>query len=324
MNKFVRQDLTTVNVDFVLNGNILTQNSDTFKSGPFTDGGVPANNGGLHPSVILDLRVLENCGSLDSDTVSDDTVWSNNDVRTNLAALTDLGRLVDQDIATVDVVLRSGGEQRRVLLGQSRKFLVLNQDWEGLVFNRSWSHLNQVDNGWVQDVDTSVDSVTNKLDWLLNESLDKVWNVSVVDNDTVLGWLIDLGGDDSSLSTVVSVELEQVGEWVLTDNVRVQNEDWSVILGQDLLSEFERTSSAQRLLLDRKGDVNTVFLLVLLQSTNHNFWLVVDSQNNIGTTSVGQSFDLVQDHRSVTKLNKWLWERQGQRSQTSTITTNQD
>jgi hypothetical protein len=45
-----------------------------------------------------------------------------------------------------------------------------------------------------------------------------------------------------------------------------------------------------------------------LQYTNHDIWPVVDSQNNIGYTSSGQSFDLVTNHRPVAELNKRLWE----------------
>lgn len=45
-----------------------------------------------------------------------------------------------------------------------------------------------------------------------------------------------------------------------------------------------------------------------MQYTNHDIWPVVDSQNNIGYTSRGQSFDLVKNHRPVAELNKRLRE----------------
>ncbi|KAH3658819.1 hypothetical protein OGATHE_006545 [Ogataea polymorpha] len=283
LDRFVRQNLTTVDIDLVLDSDVLSKNGDTLESSPFTNSRVPAHNGRFDPSVVLDLRVFQNSRSLDSDTVTNDTVRTNDDVRTDLTSLSDLGRWIDH-----------------------------------------WPHLDQIDHGWVQNVDTSVDSVTNEFDWLLDKSLDEVWNVSVVDNNTVFRWFIHLSGDNSGLTTMGGVEFEQIPQRVLTDDIGVENEDWGVVLLQDLLSELQRTSSSQRLLLNGEGDANAVLLLVLLEGTNHDFWLVVHRQNNVGTASVGQGLDLVQDHRSVTKLDQRFWQRQRQGSQTSTVTTNQD
>ena len=51
-----------------------------------------------------------------------------------------------------------------------------------------------------------------------------------MDNDTVLGWLVDLGGDDGTLTTVGLVELSKLLEWVLADDVGVKDEEWGVVL----------------------------------------------------------------------------------------------
>lgn len=91
LDGLVRQDLTTVDIDLVLDGDVFTQDGDAFQSGPSTDGGVPTDDGGLDESVVLDLGVLEDGGSDDSDTVANDDVRADDNVRTDGAALADLG-----------------------------------------------------------------------------------------------------------------------------------------------------------------------------------------------------------------------------------------
>jgi len=52
-------------------------------------------------------------------------------------------------------------------------------------------------------------------------------------------------------------------------------------------------------------------LAYLLQDINHNFRSVVDSQDNVGNASSGQSLDLMQDHRLVPKFHQGLREGEG-------------
>lgn len=204
------------------------------------------------------------------------------------------------------------------------QLLLLDQDREGLAFDGGWSHFDQVDDGRVEDVDTCVDSVADKLDWLFDESVDSVWNVSVVDNDTVLGRLVDLCGDNGGLTVVGVVEFEQLLQRVLADDVRVQDEDWGVVLLEDLGSQLERTGGAEGLFFDGEGDGDTVLLFVLLEGADHHLRLVVDGENNVCAACVGERLDLVQDHRSVGELDQRLWVGEGERSQTSTVTADKN
>ena len=298
--------------------------------------------------MVLDLGVLQDGGSDDSDTVADDDVRADDDVGADGTALADFGRRVDQDVTTSDkvclgqvwvVLLCLGGEvethtgQEVLWLADVHpvalqvvgvELLLLNQEREGLALDGGWSHLDEVDDGGVEDVDTGVDSVADKLDGLFDESVDSVGHVSVVDNDTVLGRLVDLGGDNGGLTVVGVVEVEQVLQRVLADDVGVQHEDRGVVLLEDLFGQLERACGAQRLFLDGEGDRHPVDLLVLLQRANHHLWLVVDGKNDVCAPGVGQRLDLVQDHRSVGKLNQRLWVRQRERSQSGTVTTDKN
>jgi len=40
----------------------------------------------------------------------------------------------------------------------------------------------------------------------------------------------------------------------------------------------------------------------------HNLWTVVDRKDNVFDSRSGKSFDLVQDHGLVSKLDQWLRE----------------
>lgn len=46
----------------------------------------------------------------------------------------------------------------------------------------------------------------------------------------------------------------------------------------------------------------------LLEGRNHDIWAVVDREDDISDTSSSQALDLVEDHRTVGKLDQWLGE----------------
>lgn len=66
------------------------------------------------------------------------------------------------------------------------QLVILDHGGEGLLLDRGRSELNALQNGGVEDVQASVDAVTNELDGLLDESVDEGRVAGLVDNDTVL------------------------------------------------------------------------------------------------------------------------------------------
>lgn len=135
--------------------------------------------------------------------------------------------------------------------------------------------------------------------------------VGLVDDDTVLGGLVHLGDDNGTLITVASVEVGKLLEGVVANNIRVEHKERRVILAQDLLRQLERASRAQRFGLDGELNVDSVFLLVLLESRDHHIRAVVDGKNDISNTRSGQALDLVQDHGPVSELHQGLGEGEG-------------
>jgi hypothetical protein len=59
------------------------------------------------------------------------------------------------------------------------------------------------------------------------------------------------------------VEVGHLLEGVVADDVRVQDEEGSVVLAENLLSELQGSCSAQRLGLDGKVDLDVVLFLIL-------------------------------------------------------------
>lgn len=56
---FVRQDRTTIDIDFISNRDIITQNRDILQTGPSSNGTVPANDRRLDPGVIFHFTPCE-------------------------------------------------------------------------------------------------------------------------------------------------------------------------------------------------------------------------------------------------------------------------
>jgi hypothetical protein len=87
LDRLVRQDGATVDVDLVADRDVVSQYGHVLETCPLADGAVPANNGRLDPSVVLDAAILENDTSLQAYTVADNDIWSNGHVRTDTAVL---------------------------------------------------------------------------------------------------------------------------------------------------------------------------------------------------------------------------------------------
>lgn len=112
----MRQDRTAIDIYFVRNGDIVTQNSDIFQTSPLAYGAVPTDNGRLDPGVILDLAVLQEYTTLQTRAIANDNVWPDGHVGTNTAVVADFGGWVYHDIAPKHIRLGVRGQQLGVAL----------------------------------------------------------------------------------------------------------------------------------------------------------------------------------------------------------------
>ena len=193
--------------------------------------------------------------------------------------------------------------------------------WEDFSLDGSWLGWDSIDHAGVEKIKTGVDLVGDEHLWLLDESLDLV--VFVSDNNTVLGWVLNLGDHDGSLLLVALVEFDHLVKWVVANNIRVKNEEEvvSVVLKDDVLGKSDWSSGTEWLVLERAGDLHVIFLLKDLELFHHHFWLVVDGENNFGNSSCGKSLDLMAKDWEVAEVHQWLWDGQSQWSESGSEST---
>ena len=157
--------------------------------------------------------------------------------------------------------------------------------------NTGVTHLDPVQDAGVEDVDTGVDPVSDKLDRLFDESVDHR-RAGLGDDDTVRRGLGDLGDHDRTFAAVASVEVSEGLEGVGAGDVRVEDEEGRVVLAQDFTGEGERTGRTERLGLDGEGDGDTVLFLGLFEHGDHDFGSVVDSEDNVLDTGLDEGLNI--------------------------------
>lgn len=289
LDRLVRQNRSTINVNLIANRNIITKHSHVLETRPLAHGAVPADNRALDPSVVLDAAVLEQHTALEAHTVANDNIWADGNIGTDTAVLSYLGRLVDENVAAVNVGFRSGGQQLGVLARERREVeacsrqevlgltnvhpealevegveeAVLDNGGESLLLNGCRAELDALEHAGVHDVDTGVDAVADELDGLLDETVDFGGVARLVDYDTVFGGLFDLCDDNGAFVAVLLVELGELLEGVVAGDVGVEDEEGRVVLAQDVLGELEGAGGAEGLGLDGECDGHVVLLLVL-------------------------------------------------------------
>ena len=88
-------------------------------------------------------------------------------------------------------------------------------------------------------------------------------------DDTVLRRLFDFGNDNSAFLAVGLVEVSELGEWVVADDIGVQDEERGGVFAQGFGGEFEGAGGAEGLILDGEFDTDIVFLFVLKMKICH-------------------------------------------------------
>ena len=182
------------------------------------------------------------------------------------------------------------------------------------------SQLDAIENGRIEDVEAGVDLVRDELLGLLDEALDAA-RVVVVDDDAVLGRLLDLGDHDGALALVSVMKGEHLLERKLAYDVAVEHEERLARLVEVVLGERERTGRAERLLLLRHGDLDAqagrLHAHLLLQHVRQ----IAHRQYDLVDARLGQRLDLMQHHRLVGELDQRLRLGQRQRTEACAVAT---
>ena len=238
--------------------------------------------------MVLDLAVLQQHAALETHSIAHDHIRANGHIRSNTAVLANLGGRVDHHVSSKDIRLGLSQElrvalreRRQVQTGATEEVLGLTNvhpepfqikgvqfpgladGGEGLLLDRGRPQVNPLKNTRVQKVDPGVDSVPNKLDGLLDETIDTRRMGRLVNNDTKLGGLVHLGHHNSTFIAMGLVEVREFLEGVVANDIGVEDKEWRIILAQDLLSQLQRPRSAQGFGFDGEFNFDVVLFLVL-------------------------------------------------------------
>lgn len=106
------------------------------------------------------------------------------------------------------------------------------------MLDRRRAQLDALEHAGVQDVDTSIDTVSDEFDWLLDETVNPRGVVWLVNDDTVFRGFLNLCDDDGTLVAVGLVESSEIRKGVVADNVRVQDKKRRIILSKNFFRQL--------------------------------------------------------------------------------------
>lgn len=238
--------------------------------------------------MVLDLAVLQQHTALETHSVAHHHIRANGHIRSNAAVLANLGGRVNHDISSKYVRFGLGQElrvalreRREVQTGATKEVLWLTNvhpepfqvkgvefpgladGGEGLLLDRSRTQVNPLEDTRVQKVDTGVDSVSDKLDGLLDKTINPRRMGWLVNDNTKLGGLVHLGHHNGTFIAMSLVEFREILEGVVANDIGVEDKEWRIVLAQDLLSQLQRPRSAQGFGFDGEFNFDVVLFLVL-------------------------------------------------------------
>lgn len=97
---------------------------------------------------------------------------------------------------------------------------------EGLLLDRSRTQVNPLEDTRVQKVDTGVDSVSDKLDGLLDKTINPRRMGWLVNDNTKLGGLVHLGHHNGTFIAMSLVEFREILEGIVANDIGVEDKEW--------------------------------------------------------------------------------------------------
>lgn len=118
LDALVGENRSSIDINFITDGDVVTKNRHVLETSPPTDGAVPANDAGLYPGMVFNLAVLEQDTALKSDTVANDDIWANSDIWADAAVIANFCGGVHHDIATIDIGFGGRSEEFGFVFGE--------------------------------------------------------------------------------------------------------------------------------------------------------------------------------------------------------------
>lgn len=242
----VRHDHCSVYKEFIFDLYILSSDSKAIDADPLADGVLPPDYAALDQAIAVDLGSLHHSGIVDFLTWPNDNSCTDDNIGAELCGRVNFGRGVNKNISdkvfalteAFGVLLSKRLEEEllanKVVLGLSdvhpvaikgihEQIVVCSHLREYLSLDGCGFHFDAVNHGHIQQVETCIDIVAHPLLRLLNESLNLA--VLLADNYAILGWVLHRGRQDCPLLAVSLVELDELFQGVVTDHIRVEDEE---------------------------------------------------------------------------------------------------
>lgn len=283
----MRHDHCTVHIEFIFDLYILCSDSEAIDADPLADGVLPPDYAAFDKTIPLDLGSLHHGGIVDFLARSNDNSSTDDNIRAELCGRVNFGRGVNkhipdevltltqafglllskrlkEELLANQVVLGLPDVHPVPIKGKNEQVVISSHLGEYLSFDGSGFHFDAVNHGHVQQVETGIDFVAHPLLRLLNESLNLT--VLLTDDDAILRWVLHGCREDCPLLAMSLVELDELLQGVVTDHIRVEDEEETcrVVIQDVLFGKTDRSGGTHGLILD--GDGNLHFVLYIAQS----------------------------------------------------------
>ena len=353
VDALVGKDLDAVAVYLILDGHILAEHSVVDDAAPRADSALPADNGGVDVGALANGGTIKDGGVDEARGGANDAVGANGHVGAEDGAGGDLRGGVDEDVANDDEASLSrglGGEEGAGGVGGKRiellrkagdvivglanvhpeagelhavQLLVRSDRGEHLRLDGGLGEGDAVKDRLGEDINTSVDLVADKSLGLLDEALNLAI-LLVVDNDAILGGVLDLGGQDGALAAVRVVEREELLQGEAAGNVGVEDEEGLVVLHKLVAGEREGAGGAEGLRLVGEDEGHAELLRPDVHLLTHEVGAVSDGEDDVGDASLLQRNDLMDDHWLVAEGDEGLGGREGEGAEAGAEATDED
>jgi hypothetical protein len=107
------------------------------------------------------------------------------------------------------------------------------------------AQLDALEDGGTEDIDTSIDAVSNEFDRFLDKSVNSRRVIGLVYYDTVFRGFFDLSNHNCTFLAVLLVEFGQIRKRVFADDIGVQYKEWGVVFSKNLFRKLEGSGCAK-------------------------------------------------------------------------------
>ena len=140
-----------------------------------------------------------------------------------------------------------------VFESETKKISLTGQLRKSFLFKHTKSHGNLIDNRNIQKIESCIDGISNEFLWFLHKSFHfAIWFSHNYSEST---WILNFCQYNGAFFAVLFVKCEHLFKREITDDITIEDKEnsWFILVFDDVLCQFERSSCSHRLGLLRVG-----------------------------------------------------------------------